>query len=272
MAIEIHVWKLTGTSPLISHNPANTMQSTDDGALSAKKKVYNDVDEAKINVVYNGVDTRRFRPENRDLFRDELRSDLGLGDGEVALLLVAHNYRLKGAEIFIRVISELKARGHGGVKGVMVGSEAQDFGVYPKLAEKMGLADEVIFHEAVSNIERFYAACDIYVHPTFYDPMSLVVLEALASGLPVITTRYNGCSEIITDGVEGFSVDDPRDIAAFLEVLEPLLDASRRMEMGRAARELALEFPLERNFEAIAEVYLKAAKEPVSEISIKREE
>lgn len=237
--------------------------------VAADMKRYYDVDEAKIDVVYNGVDGKRFKPENRDLFRDELRRELGLGDDEVALLLVAHNYRLKGAEIFIRVLSELGKRGREGVKGVVVGSQPEAFGVYPKLAEKMGLADEVIFHEAVGDIERFYAAADIYVHPTFYDPMSLVVLEAMASGLPVITTRYNGCSEIITDGVEGFAVDQPRDIAAFVEAIEELLDASRRMEMGRAARELALEFPLERNFEAVAEVYLKAAKEPVSEISIK---
>ena len=53
MAIEIHVWKLTGTSPLVSHNPANTMQSTDDGALSAKKKVYEDVEEARIRLYCN---------------------------------------------------------------------------------------------------------------------------------------------------------------------------------------------------------------------------
>jgi len=230
------------------------------------------VDEARIDVIYNGVDTARFKPENRGRFRADLREELGIARDETVFLLVAHNYRLKGAEVFIRVLCELKERGRRGLRGVIVGSESGDFGVYPKLAEKMGLADEVIFHGAVGDIERFYAAADVYLHPTFYDPMSLVVLEALASGLPVVTTRYNGCAEIMSEGVEGFAVAEPRDIEGFVRVIETVLDPSRREEMGRAARELALKFPLERNFEAVAQVYEKAAGEPMPPMSIKRAE
>jgi len=155
------------------------------------------------------------------------------------------------------------------VKGLVVGG--RDKGAYASLAEKLGVGDHVAFHEAVGDIERYYAAADIYLLPTFYDPMSLVVLEALASGLPVITTRYNGASEIMTDGVQGFTVDEPRNLGAIVSAVETLLDSKRRNEMGAAARALAEEFPIERNYKGILEVYRKAAAEgPPPAVEIKK--
>jgi UDP-glucose:(heptosyl)LPS alpha-1,3-glucosyltransferase len=187
------------------------------------------------------------------------------------LLLIANNYRLKGAEIFVRILSALKDRGNGAVRGLVVGAGGE--GVYERLAEKIGVADRVVFHEAAVDIERFYAAADIYLHPTFYDPMSLVALEALASGLPVVTTRFNGCSEIMTQGTEGFWTDEPRDVPAFLSYVETLLDSSRRDEAGRAARELALKYPLERNFREIVAVYDKAlAEDTMANVEIRKEQ
>ncbi len=231
---------------------------------------YYGVGEDRIEVIHNGVDTARFTPENRDGLGREMRGTLGIGQEETVLLLVAHNYRLKGAQIFIRVLSELKKRAHKGLKGVIAGSEHGAQGVYPRLAAKMGLADDIIFHGSVADIERFYAAADIYLHPTYYDPMSLVVLEALSSGLPVVTTRRNGCSEIITEGVEGFAVEEPGDIAGLTAAVELLLDEPRRRESALAARALAEKYPLERNFQAIGELYKKAAAEPMPPLNITR--
>jgi len=222
---------------------------------------------SRIDVVYNGVDVERFRPENRGAYRAAVRGETGVADDEVLMLLVAHNYRLKGVEIFIRAVAELAARGKKTIRGMVIGgSEA---GTYTGLAHKMGLGDRIVFREAAFDIERYYAAADIYLHPTFYDPMSLVVLEAMASGLPVVTTRLNGCSEIMTDGVQGFLVGHPREIGAIVSAVETLLDAPRRGEMGRAARALAEEFPLERNYRGIMEVYRKAVAEgPPPDIQI----
>ena len=232
------------------------------------KRIYN-VPDAKIDVVYNGVDTKRFRPENRQAYREAVRGEIGAAAGEVLLLFVGHDYRRKGADVFIRAIAETVKNGNRNVKGLVVGG--RDSGSYASLAEKLGVGDRVIFHEAVGDIERYYAAADIYLLPTFYDPMSLVVLEALASGLPVITTRYNGASEIMTDGVQGFTVDEPRNLGAIVSSVETLLDAKRRSEMGEAARALAEEFPIERNYKAILEVYRKAEAEgPPPAVEIKK--
>ena len=223
-----------------------------------------------MDVVYNGVDIKKYGALNRVQHRLAARGELRLDADQVAVLLVAHNYRLKGAEVFIKSIAEVVKRGHKNVRGIIVGG-GKDAGMYEGLAKKLGVGDEISIHGAADHIERYYAAADIYLHPTFYDPMSLVVLEALASELPVITTRLNGASEIMTEGREGFIVDDPRDVPGIVEALEKMLDAKRRDEMAAAARALAEEYPLERNYKGILEVYAKAAAEgPRPSISLRK--
>jgi UDP-glucose:(heptosyl)LPS alpha-1,3-glucosyltransferase len=213
-----------------------------------------------VDVVYNGVDVDRFGPMRRVQQRPAARGELHLDAAQVAVLLVAHNYRLKGAEVFIKSIAEVVKRGHKNVRGIIVGG-GKDAGVYDRLAKGLGVGDAITIHGAADRIEKYYAAADIYLHPTFYDPMSLVVLEALASELPVITTRHNGASEIIHEGREGFIIEDPRDVSAIVDALEKMLDAKRRDEMAAAARALAEEYPLERNYRGILEVYEKAKAE-----------
>jgi UDP-glucose:(heptosyl)LPS alpha-1,3-glucosyltransferase len=223
----------------------------------------------KIDVVYNGVDTQRFRPENRLAARGSVRQAIHVEEDDVLLLLVAHNYRLKGVEVFIRTIAELAGAGHDRVRGLIVGNG--DVRPYKGLAEKLRVCDKVIFHPGVADIERYYAAADIYLHPAFYEPMGLVVLEALASGVPVITTGFTGASEIITHGVDSFVVKDPRDIRGILEAVEALFDKRRRDEMGLAARALAEQFPLERNYRGILDVYKRAIAEGSgADLEIKR--
>jgi UDP-glucose:(heptosyl)LPS alpha-1,3-glucosyltransferase len=97
------------------------------------------------------------------------------------------------------------------------------------------------------------------VFPTFYDPCSLVALEAWASGLPVITSRFNGAAELMTPGEEGFVVDDPRDARQVALWMECLLDESARSKMAYAARALALEHSTEKKFAAIMEIYQQQA-------------
>jgi len=224
--------------------------------VAADMKRYYDAPASRIDVVYNGVDLKRFRPANRAAYRSPVRAEIKIAEEDVLLLLVAHNFRLKGVEILIKTLAELQAAGHSNVKGLVVGGQSPV--AYEDLAAKLGVSERIVFHEAADDIERYYAAADIYLHPTFYDPMSLVVLEALASGLPVITTRYNGASEIMTEGLQGFTVSEPRNVGAIVSAVRTLLDAGRRRDMSAAARSLAEEFPLERNYEGIMEVYRRA--------------
>ena len=95
-----------------------------------------------------------------------------------------------------------------GVQVIAGGKKPQRFA---KLAEKLGIAHAVTFLGLVDPVP-YYAAADVFVHPTWYDPCSLVTLEASSSGLPVITSRFNGAAELMIHGKEGFVLPDPGDV------------------------------------------------------------
>jgi UDP-glucose:(heptosyl)LPS alpha-1,3-glucosyltransferase len=122
---------------------------------------------------------------------------------------------------------------------------------YRRLARRLRLADRVRFLGARDDVPSLYAAADVLAHPTWYDPCSRVVLEALVCGLPVVTTRFNGAAEVIEEGKHGVVIDSPRDTAALAAAIERCLeedvraacasDAPRmreRLSMARHAREL----------------------------------
>ena len=114
--------------------------------------------------------------------------------------------------------------------------------------------------QAVSDIRPYYAAADVYVHPTWYDPCSLTVIEALACGLPVITTSFNGASELLTQGENGFVIPDPADPLALAEKMTVLLDPALRSAMGASARRLALDHTLERQTAEFLSLYREISR------------
>jgi UDP-glucose:(heptosyl)LPS alpha-1,3-glucosyltransferase len=131
---------------------------------------------------------------------------------------------------------------------------------YRRFAEHCGAGLATTFLGAVDDAAPYYAAADIYAQPTFYDPCSLVVLEALATGLPVITSRYNGAGELITPGQEGYILQDPGDADELEHFLHELLDPQKRYPMQDAARRLAIAHSLDRNCSEILGVYREIAQ------------
>ena len=117
------------------------------------------------------------------------------------------------------------------------------------------MGGQVIFAGRVDDPLPYYAAADCYVHPTYYDPCSLVVLEAAACGLPLITSRYNGASEMFRDGQDVLLVNDPADDAELAGAMRILLDDSARRRLGAAARATILQHSFQRNVDQILEIY-----------------
>jgi len=130
-------------------------------------------------------------------------------------------------------------------------------GQYIKLANKLKCTENVIFAGMQNNIEQLLGASDICLQPTFYDPASLVVLESLASGVPVITTKHNGMGEIITNGREGFVINEPCDILELTKSVEYLIDKENLKNSIFAARQLAEKYSLINNYKEIMNVYNK---------------
>ena len=222
-------------------------------------RAYYNVPDERLHVVYNGVDTTRFSPENDGRFRAETRKRLGIGDSEVALLFVSNNFRLKGLGPLIRAVAALGPE-RNAVRLVVVGRDRP--APWRALAERLRCGDRISFTGPFDAAEQAYAAGDVLVHPTFYDPCANVTLEAMAAGRPVITSRYNGAGELITPGVEG-SVVDPQDVQALSDAIRWFLDEGRRQAAGRNARRLALTRGMQRSVQEVMRVYdLALARKP----------
>jgi len=106
---------------------------------------------------------------------------------------------------------------------------------------------------------RLYAAADVFILPTIYDPFSNACLEALACGLPVITTKSNGFSEIVTDGVHGSIIDEPTNLVHLRDVIRFWSDPSRRAAARSSNVELASQFDISNNVSPTLDVLTRLA-------------
>jgi UDP-glucose:(heptosyl)LPS alpha-1,3-glucosyltransferase len=217
---------------------------------------YHGVPHDRLRLVYNGVDVDRFSPDACRPHRQAVRRRLGVRD-ETLLLIVAHNFRLKGVSTLLRAVGRLRRAGRAVRLAVAGGKSSRP---YERLAQRLGIAPYVTFLGPQREVVSYYAAADVYVQPTFYDPCSLVVLEAMACGLPVVTSRYNGAGELICGGREGCVVDDPADDRELAQRLEPLLALDVRARKGSAARQRAESHSWERNCREIVAIYAELGR------------
>jgi UDP-glucose:(heptosyl)LPS alpha-1,3-glucosyltransferase len=208
------------------------------------------IPEDRVAVIYNGVNLEQFHPRN-GRYREEIRKKHGVGE-EVLLLFVSNNFRMKGLGILMEVLADLKKEGGPPVKLLIVGRDRK--GSYSRLVERLGIFEEIVFAGSTNEIEKYYGAADLLVHPSFYDACSLTVFEALASGLPVITTSSNGASGILTQGKEGFILFDPRDRQALKRQISFFFDPETRQRASIAARSLAEHYSVERNYREMNDI------------------
>jgi UDP-glucose:(heptosyl)LPS alpha-1,3-glucosyltransferase len=184
-----------------------------------------------VRVIYHGVDAETFHPRNRAVWRAEVLRGIGLGEDAVVALYVG-DYQ-KGLAPAIRAAAH--------VPGLhLVGVSRSPVEPYRAVIRREGVADRVHLTPPTPHVERFYAAADLFVFPTFYDPFGLVATEAMASGVPVVCSREAGAAELIEDGVEGLIVDEPWDAAALAAAMSRLAsDPALRSRLGDASRRRA---------------------------------
>ncbi len=189
------------------------------------------VDPARVRVIYNGVDLERFHPANVARHRPAAREEAGVGAREHVLLFVGSGFERKGLATAIEALPGL-----GDARLLVIGRG--DETRYRALAERVGVASRVRWLGLRRDVERWYAAADVLVLPARYEPFGNVHLEALASGLTVVTTIAAGGSEVVGEGKSGAVVPpgDPAALAAAVAMLRGL-DAGGRAEAARAAAE-----------------------------------
>jgi len=196
----------------------------------------------RIRVVHNGINWQRFSTIARS-------SRIG---ERFVLLYAGSGFERKGLGYCIRALAKLPKS----TDLLVVGNGR--FAPYKKLAEKLGVGDQVKYLGTTSRIEEVYARADLLVHPAIYEPFGLVCVEALASGLPVVTSRFTGAAEILTPGVDGAVVDDPSDSEALANAIRDFLDYQRLAAASIAARKKAQSFSLEIAIEKILDVLQSA--------------
>ncbi len=216
-----------------------------------------------LHVVRSAIDPGRFPEHDRPRRRLEFRGQLGIAPTEVVGLFAAMNYRLKGLEPLLHAVARLVGRPEfrgqpPALRLAVVGHP--NFGKYARLARSLGIRERVTFVGHCGEMRNAYFGSDFLVHPTFYDPCSLVVLEALACGLPVITTRANGASELLHPLGEGYVIADPHDHDRLAWCLAQLLDGERRHACAQAARRTAAQWTFEHHYHELLDVLTEAAR------------
>jgi UDP-glucose:(heptosyl)LPS alpha-1,3-glucosyltransferase len=196
-----------------------------------------DLPEERFRLVYNGVDLERFHPRRRAAEGAALRAQLALDPRAPVVLFLGSGYGRKGLDRLLEAFAELR-RGRPEARLLVVGYDSQQAS-YERRAAELGQAEAVRFLGGRRDAELCFAASDVYVLPTRYDPFANTTLEALASGLPVITTRGNGAHELLGEGLQGSLIESPEDAAGMARALAFWLEPAT-LERGRlAARALA---------------------------------
>lgn len=184
-------------------------------------------DPQRIVLTLNGVAT------SKEIDADEvrtLRSRVAGATGNVPVLFlfVAHNFRLKGLDRLIRALALSASPACLAVVG------AGRIDSHQRLARRLGVESRIIFLGALKQVQNAIAAADVGILPTFYDPSSRFILEALAAGKPVITTRFNGAADHFTDGRHGIVVDSPDNITALAEAIRHFTVATNTRQASQA--------------------------------------
>jgi UDP-glucose:(heptosyl)LPS alpha-1,3-glucosyltransferase len=210
-----------------------------------------------IKVVYNGVDTSRFNQKLRHDYRGKLRRQLGIKEDEVVFLFVSYDLKKKGIEALVEAGFQLKKMGSTNFKVLVVGG--MPYKALSRQIKTFDIENKMLFTGPIRSIEAYYANSDVFVLPTYYDACSLVVIEAMASGLPSITTTANGAAGIINDGKDGYIISHPPESLELAKKMQLLLDDETRREMSREALRTGLSYSEEKNHQEMAGIFSEVA-------------
>jgi UDP-glucose:(heptosyl)LPS alpha-1,3-glucosyltransferase len=193
------------------------------------------VPDAKLHLIYNAVDSDAFSPALRS-DRAATRARLGITDDAVVFLLVGSGYERKGVATLLDAMRELPPSAHL----IVVGRESR-MDAYVQRAARAGVANRVTFAGPQKDPKPHYGAADAFVLPTLYDPLPNAAMEAMACGMPVITSTKSGAAELVSGAEAGF-VCASRDVAALAAHMRALMDGALRARLGANARNAMLPF------------------------------
>jgi glycosyltransferase involved in cell wall biosynthesis len=204
-----------------------------------------------VVLAYYGVDPRSFHPEVRMRLRAEARRHLGFEQDNFVVLLIGNDWNSKGLPCLMNAVAKLE---NPALKIAIVGQD--DTSLYSRRLDEPTLASQISFLPFRADVEFYYAAADAYVGPSRDDSFGLPPLEAMASGLPVIVSRQAGVSEVVSDGDDGFILQDPQDSEKLASLMLRLYsDAELRSRLGSKAALTAAQYTWQANADRLGAVF-----------------
>ena len=210
---------------------------------------YYQVPESKLVVIENGVDLTEFHP-NLISERERQRHVLGIPNDAPVFLFVGNGFERKGVSPLLKALARTKNKQS---RLVIVGDDRR-FASYEREASDLHISARVTFAGPQKDVRPFYGAADVFVLPTLYDPMPNAALEAMASGLPIITSPSCGISTRVKEGENGF-ISDALDHFCLARHFDALSEKGIAEKMREASRAAVADLSLENMAEKLIALY-----------------
>ena len=191
-----------------------------------------------LTTIYNGVDLARFTPASTADERARVRAQLSLPFEARVALFVGNGFARKGLGFLIEAWPMLKSKAH-----LLVVGGDRELGRYRRRAALLGVGERILFAGPQGSVERIFRGADGLALPSLFEPFGNVVLEAMASGLPAMTSAFCGVSEILPPAMREFCVPDPANIRDLADRLDALMES--RSTLRAEARAAAEQFTWE---------------------------
>jgi UDP-glucose:(heptosyl)LPS alpha-1,3-glucosyltransferase len=216
------------------------------------------LDSGRVPVIHPGIDAATAAPAEKEAARAEIIKKFGLSPAAPVILFVSMNFDIKGLDPLMAGLGRMKQlHPEQPFTLLVVGRDNQSR--YERLARQAGIAAQTVFAGLIprEELEGIYRAGDIYAMLSKFDTFGMVVLEAMAQGLPVVVSANVGAKDLIVEGINGFVIDNPHDADHVADVFHRIFKEDVRRTMGRAALVTSRQYTWEKTAKRVKEIYLK---------------
>jgi len=211
-----------------------------------------------VPVIHPGTDPAAVAARGTDADRQAIRRKYGLPPTAPLIIFVSMNFDIKGLDPLLAGLGKMKQL-HPEQPFHLLVVGRDNLRKYKEEAKQAGVSDHVTFTGVVSreDLDNIYATGDLYAMLSKFDTFGMVVLEAMAKGLPVVISGNVGARDLVREGVNGFVIENTRDAESVARVLYHALREDVLAPMSAAARQTALEYTWERSARQVADIYRK---------------
>lgn len=198
------------------------------------------IDPDLVEIIHPGVDLNDYARHDKNSVRHSIRRELGINNVDPAILFASMNFEIKGLDNIMFSLAKLKAQNR---KFKLIVAGKGNIKKYKRLAEEAKIIQDVIFTGPVNKekIIKMYLACDLYVMLSKFDTFGMVVLEAMAAGLPVIISGNVGSKDLVQEGKNGFIINNTADSDYIAAKIALLCDESIRRPLAESACQTAMQ-------------------------------